>query len=90
MLDLIQGSIFQRAKIKEDEKKHLEAAKLYESLTVRYPKSKYADKALFNAAMNYISADASEQAIATSNKFWLNIQTGIGSEDVSVACGLLR
>jgi TolA-binding protein len=69
LLDLIQGSIFQRAKLKEDEKKHLEAAKLYESLTVRYPKSKYADKALFNAAMNYISADASELAIATSNKF---------------------
>jgi TolA-binding protein len=55
LLDLIQGSIFQRAKQKEDEKKFLEAARLYESLTVRYPKSKYADKALFNAAMNYIS-----------------------------------
>lgn len=69
LLDLIQGSIFQRAKMKEDEKKYLEAAKLYENLTVRYPKSKYADKALFNAAMNYIAADDSQNAIETSNKF---------------------
>jgi tetratricopeptide (TPR) repeat protein len=69
LLDLIQGSIFQRAKQKEDEKKYLEAAKLYESLTVRYPKSKYADKALFNAAMNYIAADDSDLAISSSTKF---------------------
>lgn len=69
LLDLIQGSIFQRAKQKEDQKQYLEAAKIYESLTVRYPKSKYADKALFNAAMNYISADDSEMAISTSQKF---------------------
>ena len=69
MLDLIQGAIFQRAKQKEDQKQFLEAAKIYESLTVRYPKSKYADKALFNAAMNYISADDSENAMTTSQKF---------------------
>jgi TolA-binding protein len=69
LLDLIQGSIFQRAKQREDEKKHLEAARIYQSLTQRFPKSKYADKALFNAAMNYISADASEEAISTSQQF---------------------
>lgn len=69
LLDLIQGSLFQRAKQKEDEKKFLEAARLYESLTVRYPKSKYADKALFNAAMNYIAGDDSDMAISTSTKF---------------------
>lgn len=69
LLELIQGSIFQRAKLKEDQKKYLEAAKTYESLTRRYPKSKYADKALFNAAMNYISADESQLAISTANQF---------------------
>ena len=69
LLDLIQGSIFQRAKQKEDQKQYLEAAKIYQSLTARYPKSKYADKALFNAAMNYISADESTLAINTATQF---------------------
>lgn len=69
LLDLIQGAIFQRAKQKEDQKHYLEAAKTYESLNKRYPKSKYADKALFNAAMNYISADESQLAIDTSLQF---------------------
>ncbi|MCB0327572.1 MAG: tetratricopeptide repeat protein, partial [Bdellovibrionales bacterium] len=69
LLDLIQGAIFKRAEELEKSKKHYEAAQVYESLTRRYPSSKYADKALFNASMNYIEGDYAKAAISSSEGF---------------------
>lgn len=69
LLELIQGSIFQRAKILEEKKHFVAAAGMFERLTNKYPDSKFADKALFNAAIDYINADASKKAMATSKRF---------------------
>ncbi|MFH1263356.1 MAG: tetratricopeptide repeat protein [Pseudomonadota bacterium] len=69
LLELIQGSIFQKAKVTEDKKEYVAAAEMFEKLAIKYPDSKYADKALFNAAIDYINADASEKAMGTSNRF---------------------
>jgi len=60
LLKLIQGSIFQRAKALEDQKKYKPAAELYLRLADKYPASEYADKAVFNAAVDYINADDSD------------------------------
>lgn len=72
LLELIQGSIFQRAKHQEEKKDYIRAANVYEGLIRKYPRSKFADKALFNAAINYINADASEKAMASSRLFLRN------------------
>ncbi|MEZ4820781.1 MAG: tetratricopeptide repeat protein [Bdellovibrionota bacterium] len=69
LLDLIQGAIFQQGKDKEDAKDYIAAAKTFENLVARYPDSKYADKALFNASIDYINADQSDKAIAVSTTF---------------------
>lgn len=69
LLDLIQGSIFQQAKNKEAKQDYVGAAQTFESLVRRYPDSKYADKALFNASIDYIRADKANEAIRASSAF---------------------
>ncbi len=69
LLKLIQGSIFQRAKDLEEKKKYVPAAEMYLRLANKYPKSPYADKAVFNAAVDYINADASKKARNTAQRF---------------------
>jgi cellulose synthase operon protein C len=69
LLKLIQGSIFQRAKELEEKKKYRPAAEMYLRLSLQYPDSEYADKAMFNAAIDYINADDSKKAMETSNMF---------------------
>ncbi len=69
LLKLIQGSIFQRAKAMEEKKDFPGAAQMYMRLTNLYPDSEYADKALFNAAIAYINADDSKNAMTTAQRF---------------------
>ncbi|MEZ4703806.1 MAG: tetratricopeptide repeat protein [Bdellovibrionota bacterium] len=69
LLDLIQGAIFKRAEDLEKQKEHYKAAQVYQSLTKRYPTSKYADKALYNASINYIEGDYAREAISSSESF---------------------
>ncbi|MCB0272984.1 MAG: tetratricopeptide repeat protein, partial [Bdellovibrionales bacterium] len=67
--ELIQGAIFQQGKEKEEKNEFVPAAQIFESLVARYPSSKYADKALFNAAIDYIKADRADKAIQVSSQF---------------------
>ncbi|MFH1018264.1 MAG: tetratricopeptide repeat protein [Pseudomonadota bacterium] len=69
LLKLIQGSIFQRAKDMEEKKKYREAADTYMRLTTKYPTSEFADKAMYNAAIDYINADEAEKAMQTAQAF---------------------
>lgn len=69
MLELIQGSIFQKAKGLEEKSKFIEAARKYESLADKYPESKFADKALYNAAIDYLNGNDSNSALKTSRRF---------------------
>lgn len=69
MMELIQGATFQRARDLEDQKKYLEAAARYERILAQYPDSKFADKAMYNASLDYLKADESNKALAMSEKF---------------------
>lgn len=69
LLELIQGSIFQKAKGMEEKKEYVAAAETFERLNNKYPDSKFADKALFNAGIDYINADESQKAMSTANRF---------------------
>ncbi len=67
--ELIQGAIFKKAIVLENEKKYLESANLYVELTDNYPHSKLAEKALYNSAIDFMLAGRPDLAIANSKRF---------------------
>ncbi len=60
--------VFQFAGQQNKEGKFFEAAKTFESFQQQFPKDELADKALYNASLNYYKVAKVEEALAAGNK----------------------
>ena len=60
--------VFQLAIQQNKENKFLEAAKTFESFQQQFPKDEIADKALYNASLNYYKVAKVDEALAAGNK----------------------
>lgn len=67
-LDLLRGSMFKRALAYEKTGKHEQAARAFIEYQKEFPADANADRALYNAMLNFIKIDKIEQGLATGNQ----------------------
>ncbi len=64
----MKTGVFQLAMQQNKDGKYLEAAKTFESFQAEFPKDEQADKALYNASLNYYKIAKVDEALADGNK----------------------
>lgn len=67
-LDLLRGSMFKRALAYEKTGKHEQAARSFIEYQKEFPQDPSADRALYNAMLNFIKIDKIEVALTTGNQ----------------------
>ncbi len=68
VVDLLRGSMFKRAMAYEKTGKHEQAARAFIEYQKEFPTDGSADRALYNAMLNFIKIDKIEVALATGNQ----------------------
>ncbi len=67
IVKMLKTGVFQLALQQNKENKFLEAAKTFESFQKQFPDDESADKALYNASLNYYKVAKVEEALAAGN-----------------------
>ncbi|RZA14902.1 MAG: tetratricopeptide repeat protein, partial [Proteobacteria bacterium] len=68
IIKAMKTGVFQLAVQQNKEQKFLDAAKTFESFQQQFPKDELADKALYNASLNYYKVAKVDEALAAGNK----------------------